>query len=241
MTQSNLHQESVVYKLDGADYEGAFVYDAAVRGRRPGILVAHAKFGADAFARRKAAQLARLGFVALAIDLYGSGRLAKDDAHAAQLSGELLRDRALLRARASAGLKALRSNRLVEGNSIAAIGSCFGGAAALELARSGAELAGVVSFHGPLAPAQAETGAIHAKILVLHGDQDPAVPDAEVDAFCGEMRRRGADWQLIRYGGAGAFTNTEPGPAAAAGEALHALVEDRSWRAMRDFFGELFR
>lgn len=240
MTQSNLHQESVIYKLDGAEYEGAFVYDAAVRGRRPGILVAHAKLGADAFARRRAAQLARLGFVALAIDMYGSGRLAKDEAQAAQLSGELLRDRKTLRARASAGLKTLRSNRLVEGGSIGAIGSCFGGAVALELARSGAELAGVVSFHGPLAPASAETEPIRAKILALHGDADPDVPEAEVDAFCREMRQRGADWQLVRYGGAAGFTNPEAS-AGGDGGAGQAVFEDRSWRAMRDFFGELFR
>lgn len=243
MAASSLHTDQVLYKHDGREFQGTLAYDDAVRGRRPGVLVAHAWMGQDAYARRRAVMLARLGYVAFALDMYGEGKNARDAEEAARLSGALRAgDRAELRARAEAGLKALRSFRLVESRRLGAIGYCFGGLVALELARAGADVRGVVSFHGLLDAGSAPPAAkIEAKVLALHGAEDPLAPPEQVAAFQAEMNRAGADWQMAVYGGAvHSFTNPDIGMDKSSGKAYDERADHRSWRAMRSFFEEIF-
>ncbi len=241
-TTSNLHHETLRYKHDGTEFEGVFVYDGASRGRRPGVLLAHAWMGLDTYAHRRAVQIARLGYAVLAIDMYGGGHNAKDTDEAGILSMELRENRKVLRARAQAGLKALRNQRVVESRNLAAIGYSFGGCVALELARDGADLRGVVSFHGLLdAAAKPATKKISAHVLALHGDEDPLVPPKQVDAFRAEMTKAKANWQLVTYGGAvHAFTNPDAGSKKSTGLAYNVSANARSWEAMQAFFKEIF-
>jgi dienelactone hydrolase len=187
--------------------------------------------------------LARLGYVAFASDIYGKGVLAKDAKEAAALAGIYLGDRKLLRARASAGLDVLRNRPEVDPKRLAAIGYCFGGTTVLELARSGADLASVVSFHGLLntqTPGDARN--INGKVLVLHGGDDPYVPMKQVEAFQEEMRNGGVDWQFVTYGGAvHRFTNPEAGNDNSKGAAYNERADRRSWEAMKDFFAETLK
>ena len=182
------------------------------------------------------------GFHTFALDMYGKGVRAKTPEEAAKLSGIYKGDRPLMRARAQAGLDELRKQPLVDPARIAAIGYCFGGTTVLELARSGADVAGVVSFHGGLGtPQPADAKNIKGKVLVLHGADDPHVPPAEVAAFQDEMRKAAVDWQMIYYGGAvHSFTNPGSGTDASTGVAYNEKADKRSWEAMKAFFKELF-
>lgn len=207
-------------------------------GQHPGILIVHDWMGPGKFSKAKADELAKLGYVALAVDIYGQGVRPKDAQEAGAQAGKYKSDRPLLRARITAALDALKQNPNVDPKRIAAIGYCFGGTTVLELARSGADIAGVVSFHGGLdAPLPAKT--IRCKILALHGADDPYVPPAEVAAFEKEMTDAHADWQLVKYSGAvHSFTNPD---AHSAGAAYHERADKRSWEAMKLFFAEIFR
>jgi dienelactone hydrolase len=241
-TSSSIHRENIFYKHDGVEYEGSLAYDNLKKGRRPGILIAHAWMGLDSFARLKAVQLARLGYVAFALDMYGGGKIAKDTDEAGKLITDLRADRSVIRARAQAGLKVLREQRLVESRSIAAIGYCFGGCVALELARGGADLRGVVSFHGLLdADKKLPTDKITSPILALHGAHDQLVPPKQVSDFQKEMTAADADWQLITYGTAAhAFTNPDAGNDISTGLAYNSSADTRSWNAMKFFLEEVF-
>ena len=231
---------AVEYADGEAVLEGYVAYDAAARGKRPGVLVIHEWWGLNDYARARTRQLAAMGYVAFAADIYGQGRRAATRAEAAQLAGPFRKDRALLRRRAACGLALLRRHELVDADKLAAIGFCFGGTAVLELARSGADLAAAVSFHGGLGtPRPASAGQIRAKILVLHGADDPGVPADEVAAFQAEMRSAKADWQMVFYGGTvHAFTNPAAGDDASRGAAYDERAARRSWTAMQTLFAE---
>jgi dienelactone hydrolase len=238
-----LRSQAVEYKQGDTVLEGYVAWDDSVQGKRPGVLVVHDWMGAGPFGNGKCDQLAKLGFVAFAADIYGKGVRPANAQEAGQLAGKYKGDRALLRARAAAALQALRANPLVDPKRIAAIGFCFGGTTAVELARSGAVLAGVVSFHGGLdSPAPADGKNIKARILALHGADDPYVPAADLAAFEDEMRKSGVDWQLVKYGGAvHAFTNPAAGSDNSKGAAYNERADKRSWAAMQAFFAEIFR
>lgn len=237
-----VHTEWVQYRHGETLLEGYLAYDDAVKGPRPGILVVHEWMGLGDYAMKRAEQLAGMGYVAFALDMYGKGVRAKTPEEAAKLSGIYKGDRPLMRARAQAGLDELRKQPLVDPARIAAIGYCFGGTTVLELARSGADVAGVVSFHGGLGtPQPADAKNIKGKVLVLHGADDPHVPPAEVAAFQDEMRKAAVDWQMIYYGGAvHSFTNPGSGMDASTGVAYNEKADKRSWEAMKAFFKELF-
>ena len=207
-------------------------------GVRPGLLVCHGGAGLDAHARERASRLAGLGFVALACDLFGDGVAGERQRVMATILA-LRDDPSTLCRRAQAGLDALSAQPDV--GPLGAVGFCFGGLTVLELARSGAALAGVVSFHGSLSTRRpAAPGAVRSKLLVCHGALDPHVPAAQVSAFLEEMNACGADYQLIAYGGAvHGFTHEGP-PQGMPGVAHHALADARSWAAMRAFLGECF-
>ena len=205
------------------------------------MLVAHAWGGRGDNEDAKARALAGLGCAGLAIDLYGKGVRGRDRDENAALMQPFMDDRALLQRRMRLSLEVLKDQREVDTDRTAAIGFCFGGLCVLDLARSGANLAGVVSFHGLLgAPGNTGGNAIVAKVLALHGWDDPMAPPEHVVALARELSGQGADWQLHAYGNTmHAFTNrqaNDPG----FGTVYHPDADRRSWRAMQDFFTEIF-
>lgn len=234
--------QEVAYRDGDTEFEGYLSFDPSVKGARPGILVVHDWMGISAETRRRCDMLAGLGYVAFAADVYGKGVRPSSAQEAAALAGKYKGDRALFRRRLLAALDQLKKDPRVDKNRIAAIGYCFGGTGVLELARAGADVKGVVSFHGGLDSPQPDDGkAIRAKVLVLHGADDPFNPPADIAAFQEEMRKGGVDWQMVYYGGAvHSFTNPGAGLDASKGAAYNALADARSWRAMRDFFDEIF-
>lgn len=241
--QAAVQTRIVEYKQGATVLEGYLAWDDAVSGKRPGVLLIHDWTGVGPYVEQRARQLAGMGFVAFAADIYGRGIRPATPAQAGKEAAKYKQDRPLLRARAEAGLAVLRTQERVDSRRIAAIGYCFGGTTVLELARSGADIAGVVSFHGGLdAPLPAAPQAIKAKVLVLHGGDDPFVPPAEVSAFQDEMRKSGADWQFVAYGGAvHSFTNPAAGKDPGQGAAYNESADRRSWEAMKSFFSEIFR
>jgi dienelactone hydrolase len=241
--RAEVKTEVVEYRHGDVVLEGYLAYDAALKGKRPGVLVVHEWMGHDPYVRKRAEQLARLGYVAFALDMYGKGVLAKDAKEAAALAGIYKGDRKRMRARAAAGLDVLRNRPETDRARLAAIGYCFGGTTVLELARSGADLVSVVSFHGGLdTPAPGDARNIKAKILALHGGDDPYVPAKQVEAFQEEMRKGGVDWQFVSYGGAvHSFTNPGSGNDNSKGAAYDERADRRSWQAMKSFFKETLK
>jgi dienelactone hydrolase len=219
---------------------GVLCRDEAQLGRRPGILLIHGGAGLDGHAREQARRYAALGCVVLACDMFGDG-IAGDRERVIGCLYALRDDPALLVRRAQAGLAALADCPGTDGR-FAAVGFCFGGMAALALARSGEHLAAAVSIHGSLATVRpAGPGAVRARLLACHGALDPHVPLDHVTAFAEEMDRAGADWQLIMYGGAQhGFTHKHAQPGATPGVAYNALADDRSFTAARTFLAETF-
>jgi len=235
--------EKVEYRHGDINLEGYLAYDDASKAVRPGVLVVHEWYGVNEYAMKRADQLAGLGYVAFALDMYGKGVKATNNDEAGALAGKYKGDRALMRARAQAGLDVLKKHSLVNPERVAAIGYCFGGTTVLEMARAGADVAGVVSFHGGLDTPEAQsTPTIRAKVLVLHGADDPLVPAKDIALFQEEMRRSGADWQMVYYGGAvHSFTNPQAGSDPSKGVAYNEKADRRSWEAMKLFFTELFK
>jgi dienelactone hydrolase len=232
----------VEYTHDGTTFEGFMAWDEAKKGRRPGVLVVHQFMGLGDHERERAERLAGLGYVAFAADAYGKGVRPASRGEAVAMTSKLKGDRPTLRARMRAGLDTLRGSALVDAKRVAAIGFCFGGTAVLELARSGADVAGVVSFHGGLSsPAPEDGKGIKGKVLVLHGADDPTNSPENIAAFQQEMRAARIDWQMISYGGAvHGFTQKAAGKDASKGVAYDETADRRSWQAMRDFFAEIF-
>jgi dienelactone hydrolase len=192
LSQAAIETKSVEYRQGDTRLVGYLAYPKDAKGPLPGILVVHEWMGLNDYAKRRAEQLAELGYVALAADIYGDGKIAANREEAGKLAGSYKQDRPLLRARVAAGLATLKAQSGVAPSKVAAIGYCFGGTTVLELARSGADLAGVVSFHGGLdTPTPQDAKNIRAKVLALHGADDPYVPADQVAAFENEMRQAG--------------------------------------------------
>jgi dienelactone hydrolase len=239
IARAEIRTETVAYKHGDTTLEGFLAYDASNKNKRPGVLIVHQWKGLTDYEKKRAEMLAKLGYVAFAVDIYGKGIRPADNQAAAAEAGKYKSDRTLLRARARAGLAELQKQGLVDSKRIAAIGYCFGGTTVIELARSGAEIAGVVSFHGALDSPTPEDGKkIKCKVLALHGADDPFVPAKDVAAFEDEMRQAKVDWQLVKYGGAvHSFTDWN---AKMEGAAYNEKADKRSWEAMKEFFGEMF-
>jgi dienelactone hydrolase len=233
----------IEYKQGDQVLEGYLAWDDAVKGPRPGVLVVHEWTGLGDYVKTRAKMLAELGYIAFAADIYGKGIRPATPQEAGAQAAIYKNDPKLMRDRVRSALDVLRREPLCDPKRVAAIGYCFGGTCVLELARSGADMAGVVSFHGGLAttnPADAKN--IRGKVLVLHGGDDPHVPPKEVAAFEDEMRSAGVDWQLVVYGGAvHAFTNPDSGSDKSRGAAYNAAADRRSWEAMKTFFAEIFK
>ncbi len=237
-----IHTETVEYKLGDVVLAGYLAYDDATDNKRPGVLVVHEWMGINDYAKQRAEQLAGLGYVAFALDMYGKDVKIANREEASAMAGKFYQDRQLMRDRAAAGLEQLNAFRLTDPNHVAAIGYCFGGSTVLELARGGADISGVVSFHGGLQnPTPENTSNIKAKVLVCHGAIDPYVPMDQVNAFVAEMDSAKIDYQLIMYANAvHGFTNPNNGTDNSKGAAYNANADKRSWEAMRSFFAEIF-
>ncbi len=239
---AEVRTEALEYKHGDVVLQGYLAYDDSISANRPGVLVVHEWWGLNDYPKKRARQLAELGYVAFAADMYGKGVVATDRSEAGALAGAVRRDRRLMRDHAAAALEVLRNHPLCDKDRIAAIGYCFGGGVVLELARDGADIAGVVSFHGSLnTPNPKDAKNIKAKVLVCHGADDPSVPMDQVIAFQKEMREAAVDWQMIFYGGAvHAFTNPDSGDDPSRGAAYNEKADRRSWEAMKSFFAEIF-
>jgi dienelactone hydrolase len=231
--------ETLTYSLGDMTFQG-YLADPEGSGRRPGVLIAHEAPGLADHPKRRARMIAELGYVALAADLYGGGRVAQKPEESQQLMDPLREDVPRLRRHIRAGFDALASRANVDPKRVGAMGYCFGGLAVLELARMGAPVAGVVSFHGILATKTPEDAKnITGKILACTGAEDPLVPPEQVAGFAAEMTKAGVDWQVATYGGAAhAFTNPEAKRPPMF--QYNAAADARSWEAMRSHWFELF-
>src|SRR3984885_3164512 len=237
-----IQTKTIDYQQGDTTLEGVLVWDDSVSGPRPGVLVVHQWLGLTDYEKHRAEMLAQLGYVAFCADIYGKDARPKDVSEAGAEAGKYKADRALLRQRVNAGLDELKKSELVDTKRVAAIGYCFGGTTVIELARSGAELSGVVSFHGGLdSPTPADGKNIKCKVLALAGADDPFQKPEDLTAFESEMRDNKVDWQIVFYGGAvHAFTQPDPG-FVNAGAKYNEKADKRSWEAMKDFFAEIFQ
>jgi len=236
--QAAIKSEKVTYKADGALMEGYVAYDTEKKKNlRPGILIVPDWMGVGPFAKEKADKLAKDGYVAFVVDVYGKGIRPKDDKEAGELAGKYKGDRALFRKRMRGAYDKLLSMGAVNGKKIVVMGYCFGGTGALELARTGVPLAGIVSFHGGLSnPTPQDAKNIKGPILVLHGADDPLVPPAEVNAFKEEMKNAPHRYELIEYPDAvHAFTNPKAGNDKSKGVAYNREADKQSWEAFEQF------
>jgi len=235
--------KEIEYRHGDVVLEGYVAYPKDAKGKLPGVLICHQWMGHSPYERMRAEETAKLGTVAFALDIYGKGVRPKDSQEAAKLATLYKSDRALLRARASAGLDALRKVDVCDPSKIAVMGYCFGGTTALEVARSGAEISGAISFHGDLSsPTPDDAKKIKGKIAAYHGADDPFVPAAQVAAFEEEMRKAGVDWQLVAFGGAvHSFTLKAAGSDNAKGSAYNEKADLRSWEMYKGFLAEIFR
>jgi len=230
--------EKVNYKDGEINLEGYISFPEA--DKAPLILIAPTWAGKDDFVHQRANDLATLGYVGFAIDMYGEGKVGSSAEENEALMTPLVSDRGALKKRVLAAYSFGQSLSGVNHNKVGAIGYCFGGLVVLDLARSGKDLKGVVSFHGLLMGSEIDQEGIKAKILVLHGERDPMVPLEMVDTFQKEMTEAGADWQLHSYGGTyHAFTNPEANDPNF-GTQYNKSANERSWQSMKNFFEEVF-
>jgi len=238
-----IKSKTIEYDHAGIQLEGYLTYDGLLKSKRGGVLIVHEWWGLNDFIKERANQLAELGYVVFALDMYGKGVLLKTYQEASEMAGKFYSDRQLMRDRAAAGLEILKQQNNVDPSRIAVMGYCFGGTVALELARSGTELLGAVSFHGGLnTPNPEDAKNIRASILVFHGADDPNVPAEEVAAFQDEMRQANVDWQMVFYGNAvHSFTNPNVGFDTSSGVAYNYNADIRSWEVLKSFFRELLR
>ncbi len=236
-----INTRNIEYRHGDDVFEGTFACNDDGGHPRPGILIAHTVRGRTDFEEAKAFQLAEAGYAAMALDVYGRNNLGSDLEKCRELMGDLRADRPLLQQRLLVALKALRDQPEVDAFRIAAIGFCFGGLCVLDIARTGEDIAGVVSFHGLFVPpGNTDGNRITAKVLVLHGWDDPLAKPDEAVALAAELSAAGADWQMHAYGNVlHAFTN--PAADASTGVTVYnADADRRSWAAMHDFLSELF-
>ena len=233
-----MNTEEITYQYEDKNYVGFVAYPE--KELAPLVLIAHTWAGRDSFVEAKAKELAELGYVAMAVDMYGDGKVGSSTEENQSLMTPLVENRDHLKGVIKAALTSGKSLKGVDVNKVAAIGYCFGGLVVLDLARSGTELNGVVSFHGLLMGSEIAKDGIRSKVLVLHGERDPMVPLDMVDEFQKEMTQANADWQLHSYGNTyHAFTNPEANDASL-GTQFNKDSNNRSWQSMNNFFDEIF-
>lgn len=242
---ADIKTREIQYQVDGKSFTGYLAYDDSIEGKRPGILVVHEWWGHNDYVRKRAEMLAQLGYTAFALDMYGSGNLADHPKDAMKFMQAVVSDMDVAEQRFQAGLNLLRNQPQVDNKRIAAIGYCFGGSTALHMARQGADLDAVVSFHGALdTETPAQKGEVKARLLILTGAADPMIPAGEVDAFRAEMDAAGVDYSIHTYPEAKhAFTNPAADSFGKRFElplAYDAKADADSWLKMRDFLAKVF-
>ncbi len=235
----------VDYVAGETTLKGYLAYDDRLPDRRPGILVVHEWWGHNEYARSRARMLAELGYVALAVDMYGEGKQAQHPDDAGKFSGEIRKNMALGRERFLAARKVLQENKFTDPERIGAIGYCFGGSVVLQMARDGMDLAGVASFHGGLTTeSPAKPGSVKAKILVLNGAADKFIKPEQIEEFKKEMKAAHADFRFISYPGAShSFTNPDADTYAKKFNiplGYNADADKKSWAEMKAFFKDIF-
>jgi|SRR5690349_4715824 len=240
--RADIKTRDVEYRQGDTVLQGFVAWDDAARGKRPGVLVVHEWWGMNQHARNQARRLAEAGYVGFALDMYGKGKVTTHPQEAQAFAAEATKDPAVMAARFNAALEQLKHDPHVDSTRIAAIGYCFGGAVVLGMARSGADLAAVVTFHGALATqSPAQPGKVKARVLVLAGGADPFVPPDQVEAFKREMQAAGARYEVVVYPGAKhGFTNPDAAQYGMSQLAYNAEADRESWAAMRKLFREVF-
>jgi dienelactone hydrolase len=238
--------KEVKYTSGKTTLKGYLVWDDAVRGKRPGVLVVHEWWGQNEYARRRAKMLAELGYVALAVDMYGDGKTATHPEDAAKFSAEVMKNAEVTKSRFVAGLEFLQGQSATDPKRIAAVGYCMGGGVALDMARTGLSLRGVATFHGSLGGSvKAQPGAVKAKLLVMTGAADTFIPAEQVEAFKKEMTAVGADFRVIEYPGAKhSFSNPDADELAkkfGMPIAYNAEADRLSWGELKQFLVTVFK
>jgi len=239
---ADIKEKAVEYQAGGVTFEGWSAVDAAKAGKRPAVLIVHQWTGLSDNEKMRAKMLAELGYNVFALDVYGKG-IRPQPPEAGKEAGKYKGNRPLLRERVNAGLEVLRKDPNTDTTRIAAIGYCFGGTAVVELARSGAIVKGVVSFHGGLdSPTPADGKNIKCKVLALHGADDPFVKKEDLAAFEAEMKNSGVDYKLVQYPGAvHAFTQKAAGNDNSKGAAYNEAADKASWDEMKGFFEKILK
>lgn len=236
-TQAGIKETAVEYTSAGATCEGWHVYDDAKTGKLPAVLIVHQWTGPSDYEKMRARMLAELGYNVFVADIYGKG-IRPQPPEAGKEAGKYKNDRKLYRERLTSAFNVLAQNERTDASKVAVIGYCFGGTGALELARSGATVKAVVSFHGSLnSPTPEDAKNIKGQVLVCHGEDDPFVPGAEVEAFHSEMKVADVKYKFIAYPGAvHSFTQKHAGDDVSKGSAYNADADAKSWEAMKELF-----
>ena len=243
-TFAAVQTKTIEYKVGDQTHEAFLAWDDAQDVQKPAVMVIHEWWGNDDYSRSRARQLAELGYVGFAIDMYGKGKTTQDPKQAAAWATEVKKDPGKAQALLKAALDTLKQQPQVDARRIAAIGYCFGGSMALNMARWGMDVEGVVSFHGDLANAAPQRNAkkIHAKVLVCHGAADSFVPQEQLDEFLREMAKAGADVQVEVYPDAQhSFTNPDADKHGMEGVKYNQAADRKSWEDMKAFLRKLFR
>lgn len=242
--EPKLKEENVTYSGDGITMNGFVVYDENMEGPRPAVLVVHEWWGLTDYPKMRARELAKLGYIAFAADMFGDGKTAPDPKAAMALAGPFYSNPQSAKARLDAALAKLKTYSQTDTSRMAAIGYCFGGTQVLNIARMGDNLKGVVSFHGGLEGVPPNKDLLKARILVCHGAADSMVPAAQVQKFRHQMDSINADYKFVAYPDAvHAFTNpdaTELGKKFSLGVAYNPAADSASWKEMKEFFGKIF-
>ena len=236
-------EKIITYQHGGTPLQGVLAYDDASTERRPGVLVVHEWWGLNDYVKKRVRQLAELGFVAFALDMYGKDRVTEHPKQASAWMTETTKNVAFWQDRAKAGLAVLRAEGRTDTDHLVAIGYCFGGATVQQLAYSGVSLKGVVSFHGtPIPPPADAADRVKAAILVNHGAADPFIKPEKVQEYLAAMNASGLNWQMNFYGGARhGFTNPDAGNYGIPALAYNPTADERSWESMLNFFDNIFR
>jgi len=242
LAEASVVTRTIDYRDSDVELQGFLAYDDTITGRRPAVLVVHEWWGLNDFARDQARELAKLGYAAFALDMYGKGVVTDQASEAGRLSGPFRSDPELMRRRAKAGYDALAAQPEADPQRIAAIGFCFGGTTVLQMAYSGLPLAGVVSFHGGLVvPTETDIANLKCPTLVLHGAADTLIPAETVKSFQEALARSSADWQFVVFGGAKhAFTNPDANGVGIPGVGYDERTARRSGEYMKVFLTEVF-
>ena len=237
-SQADVVTKDVDYDYNGTTFHGVLAYDDAADGKRPGVLVVHEWWGLNDYARDRAKQLAGLGYVAFACDMYGGGKTTGHPKEAGDMATAVRENAAEWTGRAKAGLDILKNNPMVDATKLAAIGYCFGGSTVLQLAFSGAALDAVASFHGaPVVPTADQAKAVKAKILVAHGADDGFIPKEKLDAMLTTLKDNGVNVTFEAYPGAvHSFTVPTADKVGVEGLAYNKAADEKSWAAMKALF-----